>query len=314
MKLHLGENIRENRRRMGLTQEQLADRLGVSFQSVSRWENGTTYPDMELIPQIARLFRTTLDALVGFVPDYGNEKEKAAYEDVVETLGQTMKQNDWNACIGLLQLIRNEYFNELDRTPYLFFNAVLIMGFTISAELLEEFRKMNEAVQMKAKSAWLRSKMISYMAEIEDDGHFYELVNRYSALDDSTTMEALFMHRYKMHGELEKYEKLRIVKKFRQLRSFFFDYSDRIKLGPVDFEEGRDRNAALLGMLHRLCLTEPDKKHPVSGNGKVDFFAEMRIMTGIRYASWLSGCGDTEGALTAIEDIADMIEQLHRMK
>ena len=63
MKLHLGKNIRENRRRMGLTQEQLADRLGVAFQSVSRWENGTTYPDMEKLPEIARLYGVTVDDL-----------------------------------------------------------------------------------------------------------------------------------------------------------------------------------------------------------------------------------------------------------
>lgn len=127
-------------------------------------------------------------------------------------------------------------------------------------------------------------------------------------------MEALFMHRYMMHREFEKYEKLRIVKKFRQLRSFFFDDADRIKLGPVDVEGSRDRYAALLGILHSLCLTEPDEKHPVSGNGKVDFLAEMRVMTGIKYAVSLSGCGDKDGALTAMEDIADMIEQLHGMK
>jgi len=43
MKLNLGENIRPCRRRMDLTQEQLAERLGVSFQSVSRWENGVSH-------------------------------------------------------------------------------------------------------------------------------------------------------------------------------------------------------------------------------------------------------------------------------
>ena len=41
MKLNIGENIRRLRRAADMTQEQLADKLGVSYQSVSRWENGT---------------------------------------------------------------------------------------------------------------------------------------------------------------------------------------------------------------------------------------------------------------------------------
>ena len=65
MKLALGDNIRRFRRSMDMTQEQLAEQLGVSFQSVSRWENGTTYPDMELLPAIANLFSLTVDELLG---------------------------------------------------------------------------------------------------------------------------------------------------------------------------------------------------------------------------------------------------------
>lgn len=42
--LYLGTNIKENRLRKGYTQEQLAYELGVSSQTVSRWETGTTYP------------------------------------------------------------------------------------------------------------------------------------------------------------------------------------------------------------------------------------------------------------------------------
>ena len=49
MKLTIGNNIRTLRRKADLTQEELAAQIGVSCQSVSRWEQGTTYPDMELL-------------------------------------------------------------------------------------------------------------------------------------------------------------------------------------------------------------------------------------------------------------------------
>ena len=61
MKLIIGENIRDYRKKNNLTQEQFAERLGVTYQSVSRWENGTTYPDLELLPAISDLLSITLD-------------------------------------------------------------------------------------------------------------------------------------------------------------------------------------------------------------------------------------------------------------
>ena len=66
MKLNLGENIRQNRRKLDLTQDELAERLGTTYQSVSRWENGTTYPDMELLPELAAIFGITVDSLLGY--------------------------------------------------------------------------------------------------------------------------------------------------------------------------------------------------------------------------------------------------------
>ena len=63
-KKSFGEKLKRLRKSRNLTQEQLADALGVSFQSVSRWENGTNYPDIELIPEIAAYFDISADDLL----------------------------------------------------------------------------------------------------------------------------------------------------------------------------------------------------------------------------------------------------------
>ncbi len=65
MKLSIGENIKTLRREREITQEEFAAVFGVSYQSVSRWENGTCYPDMELLPEIAEFFGITTDKLIG---------------------------------------------------------------------------------------------------------------------------------------------------------------------------------------------------------------------------------------------------------
>ena len=56
-------NLRRLRQAKGLTQERLAEALGVSIQSVSRWECGNTLPDVMLLPELARLYGVTVDDL-----------------------------------------------------------------------------------------------------------------------------------------------------------------------------------------------------------------------------------------------------------
>lgn len=64
----IGERIAQLRKNSGFTQEVLANTLGVSPQTVSKWETGTTMPDILLLPMIADVFGTTIDALFGIEP------------------------------------------------------------------------------------------------------------------------------------------------------------------------------------------------------------------------------------------------------
>ena len=63
---NIGKNICEMRKTAGLTQEALADKLGISYQAVSKWENGLSCPDLALIPAIAEIFDTDINTLFGF--------------------------------------------------------------------------------------------------------------------------------------------------------------------------------------------------------------------------------------------------------
>ena len=91
MKLSLSENISRLRKEKGMTQEQLAESLGVTFASVSKWERGVATPELNLIAEMADLFGISLDALVGFEMKNG---DVAAVENRIFTLQQDKKYDE----------------------------------------------------------------------------------------------------------------------------------------------------------------------------------------------------------------------------
>ncbi len=72
----IGEKIQFLRKNKNLTQAQLAEALAVSAQSVSKWENHLSMPDVSLLPVIAQFFGITMDELFGYKLDALNEKER----------------------------------------------------------------------------------------------------------------------------------------------------------------------------------------------------------------------------------------------
>ena len=81
MKHSVGRNISRLRLSQGMTQEQLAQRMDVTPQAVSKWENDLNYPDVAALPRLAALLGTSVDSLLT-VPDNGAEAEP---EDAVPT-------------------------------------------------------------------------------------------------------------------------------------------------------------------------------------------------------------------------------------
>ena len=62
--LKIGRYIQHLRKSAGMTQKELADRLNISFQAVSKWENGDTLPDTGLLPELCKALGTTADKLL----------------------------------------------------------------------------------------------------------------------------------------------------------------------------------------------------------------------------------------------------------
>ena len=96
-KLNISKCIIQKRKEKGITQEKLAEYIGVSKGAVSKWESGQSYPDILLLPELATYFNVSVDELLGYSPQLTNEDIKKIYnklshEFAVKPFDEVMEQ------------------------------------------------------------------------------------------------------------------------------------------------------------------------------------------------------------------------------
>lgn len=96
----LGKRIIAHRKRLGMTQDRLAEQLGVTAQAVSKWENDQSCPDIAMLPKLAELFGISIDALLGCEKQEGIHEAEVvqpgdAEDDTQENDGIHIQKGNW---------------------------------------------------------------------------------------------------------------------------------------------------------------------------------------------------------------------------
>lgn len=82
--MYLSANLKKYRILKELTQEDVAEYLGITAQSVSKWERGESYPDITLLPALANIFETSVDLLLGMDTIRADETRRNIHKTAVE--------------------------------------------------------------------------------------------------------------------------------------------------------------------------------------------------------------------------------------
>ena len=114
--MKFGDKLLELRKKNGLSQEELAEKLGVSRQSVSKWESNQTYPETDKIIQIANLFDCSMDDLIN---------------DKITDVDFTLRSNKNN-----INNIWNSLLDFISDTVNMFSNMSFVDGFKCVIELI----------------------------------------------------------------------------------------------------------------------------------------------------------------------------------
>src|SRR5690606_25216168 len=105
MQLKIGEVIKKLRKERSITQETLAEYLGISFQAISKWENGTALPDITLVPPLANFFGVNIDTIFG-EEDRLNDKRTKEYNTQYQRL---LTNGDVRGITTLMRKALEEY-------------------------------------------------------------------------------------------------------------------------------------------------------------------------------------------------------------
>lgn len=103
--MEIGSIIRKYRKEAGLTQEEMANRLGVTAPAVNKWENGNTKPDIDLLAPIARLFNISLDTLLSF----REELLDAEIEEIIQKMDMMFQEDGYEKTFEWVLGIIEEY-------------------------------------------------------------------------------------------------------------------------------------------------------------------------------------------------------------
>ncbi len=284
MKLNFAENLRKLRRDKNLTQEQLAEKLNVSFQSVSRWETAIKYPDIELLPVISDVFDVTVDELLGC-----SKAMRGVRFDNDMKQYYSMENNDEK--LAFLRKMRKDYPNEWSVAQIL-----CRLMFDLNSNL-DELRALVTEILEGCTEQWIREDAIRIFCCMEDEALLPEFIKQYTTTDNMSLC-ALYEQRYLHREEWEKYEQQRQENLYYDLIMIF---SERMRKA---YHKSADDSAwAQKTSLEMIgVLTGTAGMNLVSGDGTPDLWIDTRLFLGMRLSSALASSGDADGAFEVLED------------
>jgi len=204
--INIARTIINKRKEKGITQDDLANYIGVSKASVSKWETGQSYPDITFLPQLAAYFNISIDDLMGYEPQMTKEDIRKLYLE----LSADFAAKPFDEVISHCREIIKKYFSCF---PLLFQIGALFVNYSavskdegkmksIIAEARELFirvKSQSDDVEL-AKQALCMEAFCSFTLGNPQD--VLELLGESNAPVFST--ETLIASAYQMTGEIEK--------------------------------------------------------------------------------------------------------------
>lgn len=173
VKIHISENIRAMRKACKLTQEQLAEALGVTVGAVSKWESAMSVPDISTIIGLAEFFDTSVDVLLGY------ESQKGGMEKTLEALRTMRHQKQFAEGMREAEKALKKYPNLFD----IVYECAML--YAVGGRERKSVKECRRAIELYEQALEMLSQNTN--PNIGDIGIRREMANLYIAMGEAET-------------------------------------------------------------------------------------------------------------------------------
>lgn len=207
--LCISENLVKLRHNKKVTQDEVALFLGVTKASVSKWENGQSMPDIQLLPLVAVYFNVTVDELLGFEPQLSKEQIKRLYQELAKDFANAPFDETMDKCKSLIHRYYSCYPFLLQICVLWLNHFMLAESTSVQQDIFNEISNLCERILKDCKIIEICNQAVSIKAVIDlqlgkPKDVIESLEDIVSAQDLSASNDAVLIQAYQMVGEVDK--------------------------------------------------------------------------------------------------------------
>ncbi|MBD5637804.1 helix-turn-helix domain-containing protein [Clostridium botulinum] len=240
--LNIGKCIIHKRKEKGITQEQLSNYIGVSKASVSKWESGSSYPDILLLPELATYFNISVDELLGYSPqltkeDIGKIYSELSHEFAVKPFDEVMEQ-----CNKLIKKYYSCFPFLLSIIQLLLNYSSLIKDDSIKKEIFQQCILLSRKIKEESENiSYIKNaNTMEALAEMTL-GNSEEVIRLLdNKLDPYRGDDVILINAYKMQGETDEANKVNQILLYNNVintLTLLNNYLSLNMMDPVLFEK-----------------------------------------------------------------------------
>ena len=240
--INIGRTITTKRGEKGITQDELANFIGVSRSSVSKWESGQSYPDIVFLPQLASYFDISLDELMGYEPQMAVEDIRRLNVELLKDFAAKPIDDVMGRCRDIIKKYYSCY-------PLLYQIGMLFMNYSSTddekkASIIAEAKEL--FIRVKTQCDNIELKQLAFQSEALCEmmlGNFSKVIalleneRRYSF---QPSVEAMLSQSYQMLGKVKEAKITLQENILRGVIEFFYNMTSYLAICTDDinhFEE-----------------------------------------------------------------------------
>lgn len=260
--INIAKTLVSKRREKGITQDELAEYIGVSKASVSKWETGQSYPDITFLPQLAAYFNISIDELMDYTPQMTKEDIRKLYQKLASRFADAPIDDTLAECRSVIK----KYYSCF---PLLMQMVILL----VNHHMLAESTEGKEAILREASDLCVRIKTESGDVRLSKEAVNMQAVCCLVLKEPQLILdllgetirplmqeEGLISQAYQLMGNVVKAKEISQINLYQCLASLFGSTLNYLQLCTDDFQKAEETiNRALsLANIYKMEKLNPN--------------------------------------------------------